>query len=143
MVKRFTDANYFIALLLPTDQNHERATLWQELIESEGDSSIVTSEMALVEVFNILAGCGEHTRKAVVDLEKALREDEACHIVTQTAEQFAGAVNRFEARPDKEWSLTDCASCIIMEELEIQEILTEDHHFEQMGFITLLAGRRA
>ena len=44
----------------------------------------------------------------------------------------------FSRRPDKEWSLTDCISFIVMSEEGITEALTGDHHFEQAGFTILL-----
>jgi len=43
------------------------------------------------------------------------------------------------ARNDKDWSLTDCISFIVMEEHGITEALTGDRHFEQAGFRALLA----
>jgi uncharacterized protein len=49
----------------------------------------------------------------------------------------------FGDRPDKDWSLTDCISFIVMEERRITEALTGDHHFEQAGFRALLAGEAA
>jgi predicted nucleic acid-binding protein len=41
-------------------------------------------------------------------------------------------------RQDKEWSLVDCSSFIVMQDRKITESLTNDHHFEQAGFIRLL-----
>ncbi|NMF85815.1 PIN domain-containing protein [Nodosilinea sp. P-1105] len=41
-------------------------------------------------------------------------------------------------RPDKPWSLVDCSSFIIMQQHNTQQALTNDHHFEQAGFIRLL-----
>ena len=41
-------------------------------------------------------------------------------------------------RSDKGWSLVDCSSFVVMEQLGIKESLTTDHHFEQAGFIRLL-----
>lgn len=43
-----------------------------------------------------------------------------------------------KSRPDKEWSLVDAASFIVMQERGIIEALTTDHHFEQAGFVRLL-----
>lgn len=42
-------------------------------------------------------------------------------------------------RADKNWSLTDCISFVVMEEEGIQEALTIDRDFEQAGFKALLA----
>lgn len=41
-------------------------------------------------------------------------------------------------RPDMQWSWVDCASFVVMEQREIREALTTDHHFEQAGLIRLL-----
>ena len=45
----------------------------------------------------------------------------------------------YNARDDKDWSLTDCISFIVMKEHGITEALTGDRHFEQAGFRALLA----
>ena len=39
---------------------------------------------------------------------------------------------------DKEWSLVDAASFVVMQANGITEALTTDHHFEQAGYIRLL-----
>ncbi len=41
----------------------------------------------------------------------------------------------WRARPDKDWSLVDCASFVVMQRRGIAEALTTDHHFEQAGFV--------
>ena len=41
-------------------------------------------------------------------------------------------------RTDKDWSLTDCISFVVMNERGITDALTGDHHFEQAGFAALL-----
>jgi predicted nucleic acid-binding protein len=51
---------------------------------------------------------------------------------------FDEGVKLFESRSDKEWSLTDCISFVVMQREGIAEALTGDHHFEQAGFVALL-----
>ena len=47
---------------------------------------------------------------------------------------FHLALERFEDRQDKGYSLTDCLSMIVMETHNIQTVLTTDSHFRQAGF---------
>ena len=51
---------------------------------------------------------------------------------------FDKGVGLYAARPDKDWSLTDCISFVVMQEHGITDALTGDHHFEQAGFKALL-----
>ena len=48
------------------------------------------------------------------------------------------AWNRLESRKDKEWTLVDASSFVVMEQFNLQQALTTDHHFEQAGFTRLL-----
>ncbi len=41
-------------------------------------------------------------------------------------------------RLDKEWSLVDAASIVVMQKRNITEVLTADHHFEQASLVRLL-----
>jgi len=93
--------------------------------------------MVLAELLNFFA---DHaTRKSVVSAAvTAIMQDPNTEIVPQTSLQFRAALDRYKARPDKAWSLTDCASFLVMDERGIQEALTHDHHFEQAGFRALL-----
>jgi uncharacterized protein len=51
---------------------------------------------------------------------------------------FSDGFSLFSKRMDKEWSLTDCISFVVMQREGIHEALTGDHHFEQAGFVALL-----
>jgi predicted nucleic acid-binding protein len=47
-------------------------------------------------------------------------------------------IRLYASRADKEWSLTDCISFVVMQREAVTEALTGDHHFEQAGFVALL-----
>lgn len=51
---------------------------------------------------------------------------------------FDAGLELYASRSDKEWSLTDCISFVVMRERGITDALTGDHHFEQAGFVALL-----
>jgi predicted nucleic acid-binding protein len=48
------------------------------------------------------------------------------------------ALDFLRGRPDKEWSLCDAVSILLMQRRGIEEALTTDHHFEQAGLRRLL-----
>ena len=51
---------------------------------------------------------------------------------------FGARVEFYSARGDKDWTLTDCISFVVMKREDLTEALTGDKHFEQAGFNTLL-----
>jgi predicted nucleic acid-binding protein len=55
-------------------------------------------------------------------------------------ERFEKARRAFFQFRDKDYSLTDCASFVVMKELKLRQALTTDHHFVQMGFEVLPGG---
>jgi uncharacterized protein len=52
---------------------------------------------------------------------------------TVPAELIDSAVQLYRTRPDKDWSLTDCLSFVVMDRRHLTEALTTDGHFEQAG----------
>lgn len=135
MKEVYADAVFWIALLTPRDSLHHRAL---EVSKTVAWDWIVTSEMVLVEVLNSLSGRGMLARGAAVQVVEAFGNSGDTIVVSQTRKQFQAAVQRYKSSSDKEWSLTDCASFLIMEERGIRAALTHDKHFEQAGFEALL-----
>jgi len=50
-------------------------------------------------------------------------------VVPLTEELFAEGLALFLSRPDKEWSLTDCISFVVMQNRGIRQAFTADRHF--------------
>lgn len=133
----FADTGYWVALLDPHDELHRKA----EEVTSQlvlVSFRIVTTEMVLVEFLNFVSGRGESYRNNAARIVKSLRSNPAVEVVPQTSAQFEDAVGRYASRPDQRWSLTDCASFLLMEELHIPEALAHDRDFQQAGFVALL-----
>jgi predicted nucleic acid-binding protein len=131
----FADSGYWIASLHPRDRLHEKA---RRLAEQSTDWRIVTTELVLVEVLNNLSKRGATLRRTAVAFIGKLESRERVEIVATSPALFRSALGLYRDRPDKTWSLTDCASFIVMQERGIAEALAHDVHFEQAGYRALL-----
>ena len=137
MAAVFADAGYWIALWYPRDGLHQKAV---SVAKGLGSSAVVTTQMVLAEALDSLAAMGEFQRRFAVQMVQELVDNPDVEIVPQTDAQFTAAVERYAARSDQRWSLTDCASFLVMEERNISEALAYDRDFEQAGFVALLRG---
>jgi len=131
----FADSGYWVSLLYPRDQHHATATA---VAAGLGQVSIVTTQMVLTEAFNAMARSGEGGRRLVAQLMEDLENDPDVEVIPQTEAQFRASVERYATRSDQSWSLTDCASFLVMEERGMAEALAYDRDFEQAGFVALL-----
>lgn len=131
----FADSGYWIAMQYPGDELHERA---KAVTAQLGNARIVTSQMVLVEFLTFMGVRGELLRQAAVSVVRRLEEDADVEILPLSSDQFSSAFDLYSSRLDKNWSITDCASFIIMEKMSITEALAHDQDFEQAGFIALL-----
>ena len=133
MKQIFADTGYWIGLVNPRDQIHQKV---MKITQELSSVRLLTTEMVLVELLNSFSD--SPFRRAVAGMVLKLRNDRNLRIVPQTSEQFGGALRRYKQAADKSWSLTDCASFEVMEAEQIQAALTHDQHFAQAGFETLL-----
>ncbi len=84
---------------------------------------------------------GAQTRGIAAYAYQRVRLDPRIELVPFTNELSASALHLFADRADKDWSLTDCLSFVVMGRHRIQQALTADHHFEQAGFRSVLSER--
>jgi len=128
----FVDTFYFLALLNQDDAAHRKAlTLSEKLTDP-----IITTAWVLTEVGDALAA--PNLRSVFVELTEALREDRNTTIVPPTQALFDKGLDLYASRADKDWTLTDCISFVVMQERGLTKALTGDRHFEQAGFDALL-----
>lgn len=131
----FADSGYWIALWNPRDALHQQAMAFADVL---GASDVVTTQLVLVEALNSMAGQRGFRRAFAAQMVQELEANPDVEIVPQTDAQFRAAVERYAARSDQRWSLTDCASFLVMEERNITEALAYDRDFVQAGFVALL-----
>lgn len=131
----FADTGYWLALWRPRDPLHAKAVATGERL---GSIPVVTTQLVLTEALNGMTDMGQYHRGLVARAVRDLENDPSVEVVPQTDTQFQAAVERYAARADQRWSLTDCASFIVMEERGITDALAHDRDFEQAGFVALL-----
>ena len=131
MSRVFADTFYFLALLNRDDPAHQRA-----LAAARSAAQIVTTEFILLELGNACAKAADHAD--FLSLVAGLRASPRVHTVPLGTELLDAGLALLRQRPDKDWSLTDCISFVVMERNGLHEALTGDHHFEQAGFHPLL-----
>lgn len=130
----FVDTSFIVALLNTRDQYHRAAVA----VENAGDRTrLVLTRAVCMEIGNTLRGRLFRARAA--DLLAGMERDPRFVIVPWDEEMYVPALGLFRNRPDKNWSLTDCMSFVVMRERGITDALTTDHHFRQAGFRPLLA----
>src|SRR5205807_2485613 len=97
---------------------------------------IITSEYVLVEIGGLLLR--PEDRPAYVNLVRDLGSDPSGEIVPASQGLFRAGFDLFAHRPDKDGSLVDCISFVVMKQRRLKEALTTDQHFVQGGFRALL-----
>jgi predicted nucleic acid-binding protein len=135
MNRLFCDTLYFAALVNPRDQWHQAAVEIEPLVESV---DLVKTEEVLTEFLNFYCEFGSRMRFEVSGYVRQLLLNPKFEIVGRNEMSFINALELYESRLDKGYSLTDCISMNVCRELSITEVLTHDHHFEQEGFTILL-----
>lgn len=132
MLTYFADTWYFIALHDRLDNHHSRARRIQLAL---AHSSLVTHDAVLTELLAYFCdeGPGSRVRAAAV-VRELLRN---ISVIAPTRELFVRALELYERRPDKQYSLVDCMSMVVMKDRDITHVLTNDHHFRQERFTVL------
>lgn len=127
------DTSYVVALLHKRDQYHETAQKLADRFEAR--AKLVITQAVCLEIGSFLADLPN--RSNAVQMLNGIRSDPAWRSFDERQPLFRGP-HALHERPDKEWSLIDCVSFVVMNERGITDALTADGHFEQAGFRPLM-----
>ena len=131
----FADTVYWIAVARSNDQ---WSTSAREARQRLGEVDLVTTDEVLTEFLAALSRGGPRLRTAAARTVRSMLSGSDVRVIPQSRSSFTRALDRYEARRDKGYSLQDCVSMNVMEDESITQILTNDHHFEQEGFTVLM-----
>jgi len=132
MTSTFADTFYFLALLDSGEERHIEAAE----ASRNPELRLVTTEWVLTEFGD--AYCHPKDRADFVAIYRSLVNHPRVKIIAAETCLFQRGVDLYEQRRDKDWSLTDCLSFVVMQDEGITQALTGDRHFEQAGFAALL-----
>ena len=107
-------------------------------LEARRSGRIVTSNYVIAELTALLMSPLRVKAPKRIDIINGIRSSSYIDIVHIDVSMDERAWNLLQGRPDKQWSLVDCSSFVLMQEMGITEALTTDRNFEQAGFVGLL-----
>ena len=132
MRRFFVDAFYWIALFNPRDQWHAPVLAFDATLNDA--YHLYTTDEVLTEFLAFYSTANATIRTRAVAFVYAILDDEDITVIAQTRAGFLHALDLYAARPDKQYSLTDCHSMQVMRREGFTDVLTNDHHFTQEGF---------
>jgi uncharacterized protein len=133
MKRIFLDTSGILALVNKKDILHVKAVQTNTLLLLSEIQFVIT-DYIFVEVGNALC----KNKPLAIKTLRFLRETNDITFIKINDSFFEKALALFENFKDKEWGFTDIASFVVMKEYHILEAFTNDHHFQQFGFQTLL-----
>src|SRR5438128_2071869 len=105
----FADTYYFVALLSPHDQGHARAVDFTKTFRGR----LITTEWVLMELGAALASSPQG-RKRFIETRDVLRANPDARVIPCNSALMEEGVRLYGQRLDKQWSLTDCVSFVVM-----------------------------
>jgi len=132
MTRVSADTSFYVAMLNEDDAFHAKADQFARGFGGE----TITTEYVLVELGNWLSPAA--TRQDFPRLVAELFADPQTIVVPSERSLLSEGIRLYARRPDKDWSVTDCISFVVMSRFGLRDALAADHHFEQARFNALL-----
>ena len=124
--------------LVDTLQEFHAETKTIYLNAKQNGSRLVTTNYVIAELVALLSSPLRIPRNKSIKFIESIKSSALVDIVHIEEDLDAKSWELLKNRADKNWSLVDCSSFVVMQENKILEALTTDHHFEQAGFVRLL-----
>ena len=137
MTDIFADTAGWGHLVDPTQTRHIQAASLYRMGRQQG-RKFITTNYILTELVALLTSPLRIPRPAIISFINSLKASPYVEIVHIDATLDEQAWQLLSQRQDKEWSLVDCASFVLMKQRGLFEAFTTDEHFEQAGFVRLL-----
>ncbi len=137
MSKLFVDTSGWGNLVDRSQPFHSLAATLYRLARQQ-NHKIITTNYIMAELVALLTSPLQLTRPQIITFVQSIKQSSYINILHIDAETDARSWQLLNSREDKNWSLVDCSSFVVMQQRNITEALTSDRHFEQAGFVRLL-----
>lgn len=128
----FVDTSAWIAFLDASDKHHPKIANF--IKSSVGKRCLVTSDYVVYETLTYL-NCSLKAYKLAKDFYAKVQSASGVEIVLVTKQMCDKALAEFFFKfTDKQLSVVDATSFLIMKKLNLKVALTLDRHYEQVGF---------
>jgi predicted nucleic acid-binding protein len=127
------DSSGLLCLIDNTERYHIDAVRFWHAARTRMTSNYVLAE------FVALAHARRAPRQDALNFAADLLADPMVEVIWVDEGLHQQALALLQARLDKTYSLCDAVSFLLMRERGLSEALTTDRHFEQEGFVRLLA----
>ena len=97
---------------------------------------LLTTDYVIDETLTLLRACGERQRATL--LGEKFFESSMAEIYFLNENDIRQAWRVFRQFDDKGWSFTDCASKVVIEQMNISEAFAFDQHFRQFGSVLVV-----
>jgi predicted nucleic acid-binding protein len=124
-------------LFIHTEPHHAQSTVLIRHVLDAGDS-VPTSNYVLAELSALMMRPLRVPQRLRLTMLNRIRSAGWVNVAHIDPDLDAASWEYLGSHTDKDYSLVDCSSFILMEKHRLTEVLTEDRHFEQSGFIRLL-----
>lgn len=131
----FVDTSALYALIDKRDTHHRQAREAVTQLLRSG-RRLVTTDYVVAETVNLAnARAGSALGIRILDL---IEQSAGIRIEWITSARFESTKRFFRRHADHRYSFTDCASFVVMRELDVADALTTDRHYVEAGFVSLL-----
>lgn len=135
MKQIFVDTVALIALSNQRDDLHEQTREMQKQLALM-PIRFVTTNLIISEFCNAFSSI--KFRHIAIKLVDSILKSQRWHYVHIDEVIMQQSYVLYKEMVDKNWGLVDCSSIVIARQMQINEVFTADHHFEQAGFQILL-----
>ncbi len=127
----FVDTSAWFAAVVPTDSNYPDASRWL----AANSEPLLTTDYIVDETLTLLRARGERQRAKALGEQFFNSSVAEVYFLTDDIRQ---AWSVFQQYDDKAWSFTDCASKIVIEQMNVSQALAFDYHFRQFGNVSVV-----